>query len=344
LSSILNNYKVDNNTIDLINRKSKGIIDLRKIKAGNNYTVLCSNDSSETVSFFIYEESPVNYIVFSLKDSIHVYAGKKAVKYIKKSIKGEIKSSLWNAMKESNTDPELAMKLSEIYGWTIDFFALQKGDNFKVIYEEISINDEIIGIGNILASVFNYNNKPYYAYYFVQDSIGDYFDENGNNLKRAFLKAPLRFSRISSRFSHSRFHPILRIARPHHGVDYSAPKGTPVYTIGNGTVIACGYSGGGGNTIKIRHNANYTTSYMHLSAYAKGIRSGKQVQQGEVVGYVGSTGLSTGPHLDFRVYKNGRPVNPLTIESPPGKPVDKSKLSAFMPVKEDYYNLLIQIK
>jgi murein DD-endopeptidase MepM/ murein hydrolase activator NlpD len=232
-------------------------------------------------------------------------------------------------MADAKADPNLAMELAEIYQWTIDFYAIQKGDEFKAIYEELYIGNESIGLGKILSAWFKHDGKDIYAYRFVQDSTADYFDDQAASLRRSFLKAPLKFSRISSKFSNSRFHPVLRIRRPHHGVDYAAPRGTPVHAIGNGTVIAASFAGGAGRLIKIRHNSTYTTSYMHLMGFASGVHSGAHVSQGQVIGFVGSSGLSTGPHLDFRFYRNGTAVDPLKVESPPAQPVKSHYRPAF---------------
>jgi murein DD-endopeptidase MepM/ murein hydrolase activator NlpD len=188
---------------------------------------------------------------------------------------------------------------------------------------------------------FNHGNKDLYAFYFEQNGKGDYFDLEGNSLQRTFLKAPLRYSRISSGFSNSRLHPVLKIRRPHHGVDYAAPTGTPVYTVGDGVVIQKGYQkSGGGNYIKIKHNGTYTTVYMHLNGFAKGIKVGQHVKQGDLIGYVGSTGLATGPHLDFRFYRNGSAINPLKVESPPSKPVEEANREAFDSIVNQYLPLI----
>jgi len=229
-----------------------------------------------------------------------------------------------------HANTELANELAEIYGWTIDFFGIQKGDHYKVLYEQLVVDQDTFGIGNIYAANFNHMNEDYQAYYFVQDSVGEFFDEEGNSLRKTFLKAPLRYKRISSKFTNRRYHPVLKIYRPHHGVDYAAAAGTPVHTIGDGVVIKKGYQKrGGGNYIKIKHNSTYSTTYMHLQGFAKGMRVGKHVKQGELIGYVGSTGLATGPHLDFRVYKNGTAINPLSIKSTPAKPVDSANIERF---------------
>jgi murein DD-endopeptidase MepM/ murein hydrolase activator NlpD len=219
--------------------------------------------------------------------------------------------------------------MADIFAWQIDFFSITNADRFKIIFEEIMIDSTSIGIGKIKSALFRHNDENFYAIRYKQDGVEEYFDERGNCLRKMFLKAPLKFSRISSRFTRSRYHPILKIYRPHLAIDYVAPKGTPVHTIADGIIISAGYSGGAGNTVKIRHNNSYISGYNHLSRYAKGIRSGRRVRQGEVIGYVGSTGLSTGPHLDFRIWKNGSNINPLSIKAPSAKSVDKKHIDEF---------------
>ena len=329
LSEILPRYGVSYQKIDELSKKSKDIFDIRKIRAGKNYSIICSKDSVKKALYFIYESSAISYVVFDLRDSINIYKGKKEVKTEIASASGVIETSLWNDMVKNDINPILAIELSEVYQWAIDFFGLQKGDKYKVIYENRFVEGKSVGLGKIIAAWFNHANNEFYAFYFVQDSVGDYFDDEANSLKRTFLKAPLRFSRISSGFSNSRLHPILKIRRPHHGVDYAAPTGTPVQALGDGKVTEAGRKGGYGKYIKIKHNSVYTTGYAHLSGYGKGIKAGVYVNQGDVIGYVGSSGLSTGPHLDFRVYKNGSAINPLEMESPPAKPVDSVNLKRY---------------
>lgn len=321
LSNILSRYNVSLSNIDLLARLSKGIFDLRKIKAGNNYSVLCQNDSLQTVKYFIYEETPTSFVVFDLSDSVYVYTGAKEIERRIKESSGVIESSLWNTMVAQGVDAQLALELSDIYAWTIDFFGIQRGDNFRAIYEQLYVEGQPIGIGKILASHFQNRGNDYYAFYFIQDSVGDYFDEQANSLRKTFLKAPLRYSRISSRYSNRRLHPVHRVYRPHHGVDYAAPTGTPVMAVGDGIVTISRYRGANGNMVEIKHNSVNKTQYLHLSRYGKGIREGVRVTQGQVIGYVGSTGTSTGPHLDFRFYEHGKPVNPLSVKSPPAEPV-----------------------
>jgi murein DD-endopeptidase MepM/ murein hydrolase activator NlpD len=248
-------------------------------------------------------------------------------------------------MIDNSLDPMLALELSDIFAWTIDFFAVQQGDRFRVIYDELYVDSVSIGIGEIYAVQFDHYGEENYAFLFDQDGRLDYFDENGKSLRKAFLKAPLQFSRISSRFSNSRMHPVLRIRRPHHGVDYAAPKGTPVMSIGDGTVVARGYQkSGGGNYLKVKHNSVYTTTYMHLSGFAKGITTGTRVKQGQVIGYVGATGLATGPHLDFRVAKNGSYVDPLKVKAPPVEPVKEENMERYVVLKDSMLTELQKIE
>jgi murein DD-endopeptidase MepM/ murein hydrolase activator NlpD len=344
LSTILSRYGVSLGAVDSLAHNSARVFDVRKIKEGNSYTIFQSRDSQRKARYFVYENSPIIYTVFELFDSLHVYSAVKEVQYRVKTAQGIIESSLWNTMKANNLDPMLALNLENVYAWTIDFFSLQKGDRFRFIYDEMFVDSTSVGIRNIYAAQFDYYGKEIYAFRFGKnDSIG-YYNEKGENLQKEFLKAPLDFFRISSRFSAGRMHPILRIVRPHHGVDYAAPKGTPVKSIGEGTVISKGWIGGGGNAIKIRHNSVYTTQYMHLSGYADGIYQGARVHQGQVIGFVGATGLATGPHLDFRVYMGGSAVNPLTIESPPAKPVDAKYLPEYTVMKDSLLKDLKKIE
>jgi murein DD-endopeptidase MepM/ murein hydrolase activator NlpD len=229
----------------------------------------------------------------------------------------------------------MAIFLQDIFAWTIDFFALQKGDHFKVIYDQEYVNGEPLGIGTIHAALFNSSGQDFYAIHFEQEDGQSYFDDQGKSIRKEFLKAPLKIFRISSRFSGARMHPVLRIVRPHFGVDYAAPTGTPVFSIGDGVVQTRAYqAGGGGNFIKIKHNSVYTTTYMHLSKFAPGIQVGSRVKQGELIGFVGSTGLASGPHLDFRVFQSGFPVDPLKMKSPPALPVSEKNMASFKSIRD----------
>ena len=340
LSNIMQKENIDYNTITHIEKNHRNIFDIRKIKPGQKHTFIISRDSIPTPVFWIYEINKIDYAVFSLTDSLTAWIGHKDVETRTEYIEGIIETSLWNAMQAAGGEPNITMGLSDIYAWTVDFFGIQQGDTFKVVYENRYVNEECIGMGKILACYLNNAGYPHYAYYFEQNGRGEYFDEEGNNLRKAFLKAPLNYRRISSHFSNARKHPVTKVVRPHYGVDYAAPTGTPVVTIGDGTVIEKGWDKkGGGNYLKIKHNSTYTTTYMHLNGFAKGIQKGSKVKQGQVIGYVGSTGMSTGPHLDFRLNKNGKYINPLTFESPSVEPVSSENKAAFEEVMKKYIEL-----
>ena len=332
LANILQREGVSYNTVNYIDRNCRGVFDVRKIKVGNKYVFLETRDSVPTAKYWIYEIDRTNYAVFQLTDSLSAWRGEKEVITEIEHVGVEIKSSLWNAMAEAGCDYSLILELSDIYAWTIDFFGIQPGDSCKAIYEKKYIAGDTVsfGIGNIYAAYFKNNGEGKYAFCFEQDGRKEYFDENGDNLRKAFLKAPLNYRRISSTFSNGRMHPVYHVVRPHHGVDYAAQVGTPVQSIGDGTVIAKGWdTKGGGNYVKIKHNSTYTTTYMHLKGFAKGISQGCKVKQGQTIGYVGSTGASTGPHLDFRLQKNGTYIDPLKFKSPSAEPVKKENMGRF---------------
>ena len=343
LSDILEPYHLSNTSPSEIAINSKEIFDVRKIRAGKIFHIYFMDDSLKTIQYFVYEKNPVNYVVFDLRDSVKVFEGEKDVilRDVKKS--AVIESSLYNALIAKNISIELAIKLSKIFAWQIDFYHLQKGDYFKVDYQKEFVDSQFVGIGKVLAAYFFHHGKEYYAIPFVQESVEEYFDEHGNSLRKAFLKTPIEFARISSRFSSHRFHPVLKKYRPHYGVDYAAPTGTPIRTVGDGIVVAKGYGRGNGNYVKIRHNSVYTTQYLHMSRFGKGIKKGTKVKQGQIIGYVGSTGLATGPHLDFRFYVNGTPVDPLKVEIPPSHPVADSLRAKFEVQKDSVLKILDEI-
>jgi len=334
ISDLLLPYGISQNDIFTI-ALADSVFNTRKIRTGNKYFTFLKKDSTQHLDYMVYAIDKIRYVVFDFTDSTNLYLGENEVIKNRRKISGEITSSLWNAFVDKDEDPMLANELSEIYAWSIDFFGIQKGDKFTIVYDELMVDTEQVGIGTIYTAKFTNSGKDFYAFRFLQDSVYTYFDENGNSLRKTFLKAPLKYSRISSHFSNRRFHPVLKIYRAHHGVDYAAPTGTPVHSIGDGKVIKKGWDNGGGNFIKIKHNSVYTTTYMHLSKFASGIKIGDFVTQAQVVGYVGSTGLATGPHLDFRVYKNGHAINPLKLEAPPAEPVKKENIEAFNKLKDE---------
>jgi murein DD-endopeptidase MepM/ murein hydrolase activator NlpD len=327
LSALLSGY-VSPGLVDRIQRETGDIFDVRKIHSGNTFARISAKKDPKKLMYFVYEINSIDFVVYDFRDSLRVYRDRKKVTVAVKSAAGVIRGSLWNTFEKSDLNISLALDLSEVFAWTVDFYGLQNGDAFKVVYEEMYVDGRMIGIDRVISAWFRTGEKENYAFLMESKGHKAYYDENGQSLQRTFLKAPLRFSRISSRFSRSRKHPILRISRPHFGVDYSAPSGTPVEALGEGKITEMGWKGGYGRFIAIRHNSVYSSSYAHLSGYAKNLKPGSAVRQGQIIGYVGSSGLSTGPHLDFRVYRNGAPVDPLHLESPPALPVD----GALMPV------------
>jgi len=329
LSAILGRFQIDGVTIDKLSKMSDTVFDVRKIRAGNRYTVLCTNDKQRKGLYLIYEPNDTSYVVFNLKNTLNVYEGQKHVIVKKKYTGGTITGSLWKTFSDLKIDPNLAISLSEIFQWTIDFYAIQEGDQFKVEYDQLYVGNKPIGLGRIHSAWFYHNGKPYFAFKYNDNGTTGYFDELGNSLKRGFLKAPLKFSRISSRFTNARFHPVLHIWRAHHGIDYAAPRGTPVHAIGNAVITQAGFSGEGGRTIRLKHSASFETTYMHLEAFAAGVHKGAHVDQGQVIGYVGSSGLATGPHLDFRVYRGGIAIDPLKLISPPGVSITQKNLALY---------------
>ena len=320
---------------DSISRSSKEVLDPTKLQAGMHYYTFSMQDSTAQIRYIAFAKSKTDYAVIDFTgDTISAYEFNKPIT-LKRQYEGTINSSLWNVLQSKGVNPLLAINIADVFAWQIDFYDVKEGDSFRVLYDIAYIDDTTaLNISGIQGAIFTHQGKDFVAIPFTQDSVFEYFDQDGNSLRKAFLKAPLDIFRITSRFTNARFHPILKRYRAHHGVDYAAPVGTPVKSIGAGTVIAKGYQNGGGNFLKVKHNSVYTTTYMHLSKFAKGIQVGSHVQQGEVIAYVGSTGLSTGPHLDFRVHKNGQPINPLNMEAPPSLPVKAELRDSFAIVKQ----------
>ena len=340
LSEILIKHGVSMQEIDQVVRNSRSVFDVRKIRSGNNYILFCDRDSIARARYLVYEHEPTVSYVFSFNDSLNITPFRKEIKREIKYSSGTIETSLWDAMINGGLHPSLFTSLSKIYAWTVDFFGLQKGDNFKVIYEELFIDGKSLGAGRIYGAQFNRAGSSITAIPFIQNEKESFFDIDGNSLEKAFLKAPLQFSRISSHFSSARMHPILRIVRPHYGVDYAAPVGTPVLSIGDGRVISATNEGGSGRMVKIQHNSVYATAYLHLSRFGEGISAGVFVKQSQIIGYVGNSGLSTGPHLDFRFYQNGSPVDPLKVDAPPVEPVSSENMAKFEKTKTVVSSLL----
>ena len=336
LADILNPFNIEARIASELAQKCRKIFDVRQLAANKKVTILASKDSSLTAQFMIYEPNPTEFVIFSLGDTLGATLVQREVRTVEKSIYGVINSSLSESMLEAGGNAALTSKLVDVFAWQIDFFRIQKGDAFRVIYEEKWVEDKQIGIGKILAVQFDHAGQPYHAFYYEQGQGSNYFDEKGNSLRQAFLKAPLNFTRISSRYTMKRFHPVQKRWKAHLGTDYAAPTGTPIYTVGDGVVVEAGRNSGNGNYVKVKHNDTYTTQYLHMSKIATGMRKGTRVRQGQVIGYVGSTGLATGPHLCFRFWKNGTQIDPFSIKMPPAEPIAKKHMQAFEEVKQQY--------
>tara|TARA_B110000459_G_scaffold34638_1_gene36689 strand:+ start:813 stop:2033 length:1221 start_codon:yes stop_codon:yes gene_type:complete len=342
LGEIFYLHHIDHPIINKIVLKSKNIFDFRKAAPDNRYTVLCSNDSNEVAQYLIYEESVSSYIVFDITNNIDVYRGEKEISIIRRVSYGTISSSLWLTMEELNLSPRLVNEISTIYAWTIDFFKVQKGDSFRVYYEDKYVDGKYIGIGNILAAEFTHKGNNFYSFYFKKNTnYGDYYDEDGNTLRKAFLMAPVDYKRISSRYSRKRKHPVTGQWKGHFGTDYAAAKGTPIWSTANGTVTKASFTKNNGNYVKIKHNNKYTTQYLHMSKIKSGIRNGTFVKQGEIIGYVGSTGLATGPHVCYRFWKNGKQVDPYRQKLPPGDPISNENREDFIFSKDSLFKILM---
>ena len=314
---------------------SDSIFDVASIRIGNTYRVW--KNGAGAAEYLAYDIDRMKSVVFRCREPYSVWLVEKPVLTETKYADVTIRSSLWNDMIAAGAPPLLILSLSDIYAWTVDFFGLQEGDRFRVVYDEKTCEGSVVAVDTVRYALFTSRGQDYPAVMFDQHDGGNiYWNEKGESMRKAFLKAPLHYSRISSGFSYARRHPITRRVQPHTGVDYAAPKGTPVVTIGDGVVTSAKYEGAGGNVVRIRHNSVYSTAYLHLSRYGSGIRAGKRVKQGEVIGYVGSTGRSTGPHLDFRVWKNGSPINPLKMQSPPAEPLKQENMEAFRAVLAQY--------
>lgn len=317
-----------------LNLTPRNTFDFRRISAGKKYTLLVKNDSLQTLRAFVYEPTPIDYIIFHLEDSLLIEPCQREVIVINKSITGIIRSSLSETIEELGISHELTNKFVDIFAWQVDFQRLQKGDKFKLMYEENQVEGKPISIGKITGIYFEHFENGYYAFPYDQGEGEDYFDEEGNSLRKALLKYPIEFTRISSRYSNNRFHPVAKVFRAHRGTDFAAPTGTPIRTVGDGIVEEAQYKANNGNYVKVRHNSTYTTQYLHMSKIASGIKAGTKVRQGETIGYVGSTGLATGPHLCYRFWKNGIQVDALKVELPPSSPIKSENKDTFNQVAQ----------
>lgn len=337
--NIIDPHLVDGQSVFKAAEELDAVYDVRRIQVGKPYKILKRKDSVGTPEAFIYEPNKMDYVVLNFADSLIAYKDKHPIKYLRKTASGVINSTLSEAMEEEGLGMSAIYELSDIYRWSIDFFRLQKGDRFKMIYTERYINDSIYaGIESIEAAVFETDKTPFYAFDFQTDSINnvsDYYDEKGKTLRSFFLKAPVNYSRISSRFTKRRFHPVQKRWKAHKGTDYAAAYGTPIVSTANGIVEKSGYTRGNGNYVKVKHNSTYSTQYLHMTK--RKVKVGQRVKQGQVIGTVGSTGLATGPHVCYRFWVNGKQVDPYKQNLPSADPLPEEKM-------EDYLNFIKPLK
>lgn len=339
---ILDKFDFNPREIYSITQRVQNFVDIRDIKPGQKYRTYASSDSAGGIARMVWQNNPIEFVVFNWRnDSLELYKAARPLINETVATSGTIQNSLYQTISEKGASRLLAYKLADIFAWQINFFGLRDGDSFNVLYNKQFIDEDFYGVGEILAAEFTHRGEVYRAYKFRDG----YFTETGESVQKALLQAPFKFNqRISSHFSHSRYHPILKRPMPHYGVDYAAPLGTPVLSVGDGTVTEAQHRGANGNIVKITHNSTYRTAYLHLQRFANGIYRGARVEQGQIIGYVGNTGRSTGPHLDYRLYRNDKPVNPLTVELPASDAVPDSLMDAFKSVRDALNRKLVQKK
>lgn len=329
---LLGGHGVPMATVHALVQQADGVFDVRRMRSGHPYAFIFSDDTARMPKYFVYEADAVNYFVFGLEEPLEVRRGERPVTTEEHAISCVVTGALYNDIAAAGADPMLAVQLSEVYAWTVDFHRIQKNDTFTVVYEQQLVEGEPYGMPRILAASYNSGGSEKRAYRFTRDDGAQYFDEEGNSLRKAFLKAPVKFSRISSRYSGRRLHPVQKVMKAHLGTDYAAPYGTPILAVGDGVVEVAGQTGGNGKFVKIRHNATYSTQYLHMRKIL--VKQGQRVQQGDVIGEVGSTGLATGPHVCFRFWKNGVQVDHLKEEFPSAEPVGEAHRTRFFAVRD----------
>jgi murein DD-endopeptidase MepM/ murein hydrolase activator NlpD len=340
LSDILMPHKVDLAAIDRIARNAAEVFDVRSLRSNKPFTIL-NSDTSTMADYFIYQPNAYRYVVYDLKkEQTEVIEHKVEKREI--SSAGIVESSLWNAMVDNGMSYELTSRMEDALAWSVDFHHIQKGDRFKLVYEQDIIDGKVVGIGDVKAAYYSTSGNDYYAIYFENETHRGYYDLEGRTMEGAFLKAPVKYSRISSRYGR-RYHPVLKRTKAHLGTDYAAPRGTPIFTVADGIVVKRSRSRGNGNYVKIKHDKVYQTQYLHMSRFQKGVTVGTHVKQGQTIGYVGSTGLATGPHVCFRFWKNGKQVNHLRENLPPPEPMAKEDLPKFFGIKNLYKAMLDEV-
>ncbi len=342
LSDILTRHDVAYTNIDKLVKKATDVFDVRKLRAGKKYMVL-KNKDTQKAEYFVYEPSVYQYVVYDLRDDMNVSIIDREITTDIQTSSGVINSSLWNAMTDNGMSYDLASRMEEALAWSVDFYHIQKDDKFKLIYEQNYIEGKKVGVGKLLGAYFNHYGNDYYAFYFKNNNHEGYYDLEARPTKKAFLKAPVKYARISSSFNLRRFHPVLKRIKPHLGTDYAAPRGTPILAVADGVVTKASRTRGNGNFVKLRHDKVYETQYLHMNRFAKGIKPGVRVNQGQVIGYVGSTGLATGPHVCYRFWKNGRQVDPRREKLPPPEPMPEKDIEKFNELRNNLKKELDEI-
>lgn len=341
LSDILTPHSVSMQKIHEIEKIALNVFPLREFRAGKELYIYASWDTVETVKYIVYVIDEINHVVFDLRDTTKIYKSQKPFTVKQVHTKGIIKKGLIQDLTEMGIDPNIAFTTADVFESRIDFGMLQENDSFDVIYDEIFVDDKPVQVGKVYAAKMNHRKKDYYAFLFEKEKPNSYYDEKGESMIGMFLTAPIKFRyRISSRFSGKRFHPVLKRNKAHLGTDYAAAHGTPIQSVAHGTVLEAAYTSGNGNYVKIKHNATYTTQYLHMSRFAKGIKRGAKVTQGQIIGYVGSTGLATGPHVCFRFWKNGRQVDPLRERGHASIPLSPKFKPEFEQIKNEWIEKL----
>ena len=342
LSDLLSAHQLDGDRAYQLITNAGEVFDLRTMRAGKPIVAL-SKDSTQAIDYLVYEPSAYEYIVFELKDDLSVWKTEREVSTQTQVAAGIIEGSLWNAMIDRGYSFELTSKMEDALQWSIDFHHLQKDEEFRLVYEQDYIEGEPVAVGQVIAAEYRTADTVFHSIFFDNGATEEtgYYDLTGKPMNAGFLRAPVKYARISSYYNLNRLHPVLKYRRPHFGTDYAAPYGTPIIAVGNGVVTRAGYTKGNGNFVKIRHNETHETQYLHMQKFAAGIKVGTQVHQGQVIGYVGSTGLATGPHVCFRFWQNGKQVNHLKLRFPPAKPLADTLMPKFEAIRDA---LLPQLK
>jgi murein DD-endopeptidase MepM/ murein hydrolase activator NlpD len=342
IGNILSENGITSDIITSLEEKAKDIFSVNKIRPGKNYHII-KTDSCSKACALVYEPSPLHYVLYDFRDSVAVTVHDRAYETCTEIASGEISSSLWGALEDQGVSPAIIDKMEDALASSVDFHHTQKGDQFKLVFEKKYVDGKEIGLGQLVGAYYKNDNGSYYSVYYENGSYKGYYDYQGRAAKSSFLKSPVKFTRISSGFNLRRFHPIRRMTIPHLGTDYAAPYGTPIRAVSDGVVEEAAYTGNNGRYVKIKHDKTYQSQYLHMQGYAAGMKKGKRVQQGETIGYVGSTGLATGPHVCFRFWKNGVQINHLKENFEPSKPLPNSELPVFFEYRDKIKTLIDEI-